>query len=43
MRMSEQEKQILADAIAELIRKNGKVRSAIFDAVCQCPNLVVEY
>ena len=41
--MSEQEKQALAEAIVELIRKNGKVRSAIFDAVCQCPNLVVEY
>ena len=41
--MSEQEKQALADALAELIRTNGKVRSAIFDAACQCPNLVVEY
>jgi hypothetical protein len=41
--MSDQEKNALAEALAELIRTNGKVRSAIFKAVCDCPNLVVEY
>ena len=41
--MGEQEKQALAEALAEMIRTNGKVRSALYDVVCQCPNLVVEY
>ena len=41
--MSEQEKADLASAIAELILTDGKVRSALYKAVCQCPNLVVEY
>ena len=41
--MTEQEKEALADALVELIRKNGKVRGALYACVCECPNLVVEY
>ena len=43
MRMSEQEKADLANAIAELILTNGKVRSALWHVACECPNLVVQY
>ena len=39
--MSEQEKNKLAKAVAELIREDRAVRSALFNAVCTCPNLVV--
>lgn len=41
--MSEQDEQVLADAVAELLRNNPKVRSALYAAVCDCPNLVVQY
>ena len=41
--MSEQEEQALADAVVELLRSNPKVRSALYAAVCDCPNLVVQY
>lgn len=41
--MSEQEKEQLAEAIVELLRTNGQVRSAVFDLVCSCPNIMVEY
>ena len=41
--MSEQEKNKLARAIAELIREDAAVRSALFDAVCSCPNLMVQH
>jgi hypothetical protein len=41
--MSDQEKQILADTVAELILSDAKVRSALYKVVCQCPNLVVQY
>ena len=41
--MSEEEKEQLADALVDLFRKNGKVQSAVFDLVCSCPNLIVEY
>ena len=36
-------KEDLAEILVELIRTNGKVVSAIYDCVCRCPNLVVEY
>ena len=41
--MSEQDKEELARAIVELIRTNPKVRFALWDSVCSCPNVVVEY
>ena len=41
--MTEEEKDQLAEAIAQLLLANGKVRSALYRAVCECPNLVVEY
>ena len=40
---TEQTKEELAEILVELIRTNGKVVSAIYDCVCQCPNVVVEY
>ena len=40
---TEQVKEKLAEILAELIRTNGKVISAIYDCVCRCPNVVVEY
>ena len=41
--MTEEEKDQLADAVVEMLLANGKVRSALYRAVCECPNLVVEY
>ena len=41
--MSEEDKAELAGAIVELLRTNGQVRSAVFDLVCSCPNIMVEY
>jgi len=41
--MTDEEKESLADAMAELLLTNGKVISALYKAVCHCPNLVVEY
>ena len=41
--MTEQEKAELAKAVAELIRKNGEVRTAVLNLVCSCPNIVTEY
>ena len=29
--------------LVEMLRTNGAVRSAVFDLVCSCPNVVVEY
>ena len=40
---TEQTKDELAEILVELIRTNGKVISAIYDCVCRCPNVVVEY
>jgi hypothetical protein len=40
---TEQTKGELAEILVELLRTNGKVVSAIYDCVCRCPNLVVEY
>ena len=32
-----------ASKVLEAVQKNGKVRSAILDLVCACPNVVTEY
>jgi hypothetical protein len=40
---TEQTKGELAEILVELIRTNSKVISAIYDCVCRCPNVVVEY
>ena len=37
------EKEELAKRLIELLRTDGAVRSAVFDLVCSCPNLVVQY
>lgn len=41
--MSEQDKEELARAIVELIRTNHNVRCALWDSVCSCPNIVIQY
>ena len=41
--LSEMSMEELAEVIVELIRKNPKVVSALYDVVCSCPNLAVEY
>ena len=41
--MSEQEKNELAKTVAELIREDGAVRSALLEAVCSCPNVMVQH
>ena len=41
--MTEQEKAELAKAVVDLIRRNGEIRSALFDLVCSCPNVVTQY
>jgi len=43
MKMTEQEKADLVKALVELLRKDSEVRSAVFDLVCSCPNVVTEY
>ena len=40
---TERTKEELAEILVELIRTNSKVISAIYDCVCRCPNVVVEY
>ena len=40
---NEQAKEELAEILVALIRTNGKVISAIYDCVCRCPNVAVEY
>jgi hypothetical protein len=39
--MTEQDKQELAKAIVELISKDERVRQAVWDCACCCPNLTV--
>lgn len=41
--MDSNEQSELAKAIADLVRKDPRVRQAIWDCACSCPNLVVEY
>ena len=41
--MMDEDKDALAEAVAELIRTNDKVRVAVWRTVCQCPNLVVQH
>ena len=36
-------KEQLAEVMAELIKSNPKVISALYNVICSCPNLVVEY
>ena len=37
------EKEESGKKLGEMLRTNGAVRSAVFDLVCSCPNVVVEY
>ena len=37
------EKEEFGKKLIEMLRTNGAVRSVVFDLVCSCPNLVVEY
>ena len=39
MRMEDE----FASKVLEAIRKDGKVKTAILDLVCACPNVVTEY
>ena len=41
--MNEEDKEELAKALVELIRKNPRVRGALWDCTCACPNVMVEY
>jgi len=43
LKMTQQEIEELARTVAKLIRDNAEVRQAIWDCVCGCPNLIVEY
>ena len=40
MRMEQDE---FAKMVLEAIRTDGKVKAAILDLVCACPNVVTEY
>ena len=33
----------LAKVIVELVRRDGRLRSAIMQIVCECPNVVTQY
>ena len=37
------EQDDFASKVLEAIQKSGKVKSAILDLVCACPNVVAEY
>jgi len=41
--MAQMETEEFAEAVAKLIQTDPKVRQAIWDCTCGCPNLVVEY
>ena len=41
--MNQMSKGQLAEVIAELIKSNPKVISALYNVICSCPNLVMEY
>jgi hypothetical protein len=41
--MSDEEAQEFAEKVREAILKDGKPRSTIWDLVCSCPNVVVQY
>ena len=41
--INQMSKEQLAEVMAELIRSNPKIISALYNVICSCPNLVVEY
>jgi len=41
--MTQQEIEEFAEVVAKLIQTDPKVRQAIWDCACGCPNLVVEF
>ena len=41
--INQMSKEQLAEVMAELIKSNPKVISALYNVICSCPNLVVEY
>jgi len=41
--INQMSKEQLAEVMAELIRSNPKIISALYNVICNCPNLVVEY
>jgi len=41
--MNQISKEQLAEVMAELIKSNPKVISALYNVICNCPNLVVGY
>lgn len=43
VKMTQEEMNELARALAKLIRTNPEVRQAVMDCACSCPNLVVQY
>ncbi len=42
MRMEEMEEREFAGRVLQAIREDGKVRTAILDLVCTCPNVVTQ-
>jgi len=41
--MEETEEREFAERVLQAIREDGKVKTAILDLVCACPNVVTEY
>ena len=41
--LEEKSKEQLAEVMVELIKSNPKVISALYNTMCKCPNMVVQY
>ncbi len=41
--MEQTSDEAFTDRVLQAIREDGKVRTAILDLVCACPNVVTEY
>jgi len=41
--INQMSKEQLAEVMAELIKSNPKVISALYNVLCSCPNIIVEY
>ena len=43
MRMEQTNDSEFAEKVLQAIREDGRVKTAILDLVCACPNVVTEY
>ena len=41
--MNQEEKKEMVRLLVELIREDQEIRSAVFELICTCPNIVTQY